>query len=72
LLDQLLIGICLGDGYLDKSASRKSNVRFKLTFAERYLALAKYLYGFCFFYINPKGYYKIKVQSGINFMVKFN
>jgi len=65
-LDQVLIGICLGDGFFEKSGSHKSNVRFKLTFAERYSALANYIYGLFCYYINPKGYYKNKVQSGLN------
>lgn len=65
-MDQALIGICLGDGFLEKSGSQKSNVRFKITFAEKYKALANYINGLFCFYINPKGYYKNKVQSGLN------
>lgn len=64
-LNEVLNGIMLGDGHLSKS-SLTSNAKLQITFSGKYVSLANYINGLFCFYINPKGYYKNKVQSGYN------
>lgn len=64
-LEQVLIGILLGDGHLQKASSGfKANARLKITFAERYKPLAFYITGLFCYFVNPKGISFSKVKSG--------
>jgi len=65
-LDQVLIGLCLGDLHIGKSGSVNSNTRFSLTMAGKYTNLAIYIYCLFNHFINPKGFRYSKVKSGLN------
>ena len=63
-LEQVLIGIILGDGHLEKTSfGIKANARLRITFAERYRPLAFYIAGLFCKYITPKGIRFSKVKS---------
>lgn len=64
-LHEALIGICLGDGHLEKSGLETSNARLTITFAAKYILLARYIWGLFIFYIDPKGLKVYEVQSGV-------
>jgi LAGLIDADG DNA endonuclease family len=62
-LEEVLIGILLGDGHLEKRG-QNSNALLTITFAVRYILLAQYIYGLFVFFVNKKGFRFSEVKSG--------